>query len=239
MSQNTHIAAPPTPQADIALPSTSTPTVVHPLSGSLEEYTFSNVPQGDMTNYDQTEHYEEPALLRAGLATKPRLVLMTSIGSFWGFSIGAYLGGRQSGLQYLAENAHKLPTTVQGWYFYHKTKNYRMMLGGVKRGVRFAGKTGGLCLLYGSLEAALDDMRGEADVMNSVAAGVTTGTVFSALTRLTRGSFRYSVVFGAIFGLAAGGLSDLHRFASGNPPSYGLYLASLVKGKKEIDSRVE
>ncbi|GAN10762.1 conserved hypothetical protein [Mucor ambiguus] len=183
MSQNTHIAAPPTPQVDTALASTSVPTITHPLSVPSEDYTFSNVPQGDMANYDQTEHYEEPALLRAGLATKPRLVLMTSIGSFWGFSIGAYLGGRQSGLQYLAENAHKLPTTVQGWYFYHKTKNYRMMLGGVKRGVRFAGKTGGLCLLYGSLEAALDDMRGEADVMNSVAAGVTTGTVFSALSK--------------------------------------------------------
>ncbi|EPB86362.1 hypothetical protein HMPREF1544_06901 [Mucor circinelloides 1006PhL] len=238
MSQNTHITAPPTPQVDIASPSISsstTETIAQPSFVPNEEYTFSNVPQGDITTYDQTEHYEEPALLRAGLATKPRLVLMTSIGSFWGFSIGAYLGGRQSGLQYLAENAHKLPTTVQGWYFYHKTKNYRMMLGGVKRGVRFAGKTGGLCLLYGSLEAALDDMRGEADVMNSVVAGVTTGTVFSALTRLTRGSFRYSVVFGAIFGLAAGGLSDLHRFASGNPPSYGLYLSSLVKSKNKVE----
>jgi hypothetical protein len=108
---------------------------------------------------------------------------MTSVGGFWGFSMGAFLGARQSGLQYLAENAHKLPTTVQGWYFYHKTKNYRMMLGGVKRGIRFAGKTGGLCLLYGTLEAALDDARGEADVVNSVTAGIATGSIFSALSK--------------------------------------------------------
>ncbi|KAG1437714.1 hypothetical protein G6F56_012970 [Rhizopus delemar] len=94
---------------------------------------------------------------RAGLETKPRVILITTLGSLWGFSIGAFLGGRQSGLQYLAENAHKLPTTVQGWYFYHKTKNYKMMLGGVKKGIRYAGKTGGLCLLYGSLEATLDN----------------------------------------------------------------------------------
>jgi hypothetical protein len=182
MDKNTQIAAPPTPQVDILLPTSSSSSPQHSFI-SNEEYTFSNVPQSNISNYDQTEQYEEPAILRAGLATKPRLILMTSIGSFWGFSIGAFLGGQQSGLQYLAENAHKLPTTVQGWYFYHKTKNYRVMLGGVKRGVRFAGKTGGLCLLYGSLEAALDDMRGEADVMNSVAAGVTTGTVFSALSK--------------------------------------------------------
>ncbi|KAI8637070.1 hypothetical protein BD408DRAFT_425145 [Parasitella parasitica] len=238
MDKNARITAPPTPHVDISSP----PTLPTPLPHSHlteQEYTFSNVPFDNITNYDQHEQYEESAILRAGLATKPRLVLMTSIGSFWGFSIGAFIGGKQSGLQYLAENAHKLPTTVQGWYFYHKTKNYRMMLGGVKRGVRFAGKTGGLCLLYGSLEAALDDMRGEADVMNSIAAGVTTGTVFSALTRLTRGSFRYSVVFGAIFGLAAGGLSDLHRFASGNPPSYILKLTQLIDGKKELDKKVE
>lgn len=182
MDKNTQIAAPPTPQVDISS-TASLPSPPQPSFIPNEEYIFSNVPQGNISNYDQTEQYEEPAILRAGLATKPRLILMTSIGSFWGFSIGAFLGGQQSGLQYLAENAHKLPTTVQGWYFYHKTKNYRVMLGGVKRGVRFAGKTGGLCLLYGSLEAALDDMRGEADVMNSVAAGVTTGTVFSALSK--------------------------------------------------------
>ncbi|KAG0169533.1 hypothetical protein DFQ28_003610 [Apophysomyces sp. BC1034] len=120
---------------------------------------------------------------RAGLSTKPRLILMTSVGSFWGFAIGSYLGGRQSGLQYLAENAHRLPTTVQGWYFYHKTKNYRMMLGGVKRGARFATRTGALCLLYGALEAGLDDVRGEPDIFNSMTAGVTTGALFSALSK--------------------------------------------------------
>jgi hypothetical protein len=122
-------------------------------------------------------------MLRAGLEEKPRVILMTTIGSLWGFGIGAFLGGRQSGLQYLAENAHKLPTTVQGWYFYHKTKNYKMMLGGMKKGMRYAGKTGGLCLLYGSLEAALDGVRQEPDVLNSVAAGVMTGTIFSTLSK--------------------------------------------------------
>lgn len=179
MDKTTTGPAPPTPQV---LTTPPTPQVFTAPLPNANDFTYTSTPP-TLVNYDQTEDYEAPGLLRAGLTTKPRLLLMTSIGGFWGFSIGAFLGGQQSGLQYLAENAHKLPTTVQGWYFYHKTKNYRMMLGGVKRGIRFAGKTGGLCLLYGSLEAAIDDIRGEADVMNSVTAGVATGTLFSTFSK--------------------------------------------------------
>lgn len=131
--------------------------------------------------HHEADQEEQTTPTRAGLRTKPRLVLLTTVGCFWGFSIGSFLGGRQAGLQYLAENAHRLPTTVQGWYFYHKTKNYRMMLGGIKRGMQYAVRTGGLCLVYGAIEAGLDDIRGEADVANSVVAGLTTGTLFSTL----------------------------------------------------------
>ncbi|EIE80168.1 hypothetical protein RO3G_04873 [Rhizopus delemar RA 99-880] len=175
---------PPTPSVQQSyIP--PTPTVQQsytpPFTG---EASFSSVPP-----VITTESEKDTSMLRAGLEEKPRVILMTTIGSLWGFGIGAFLGGRQSGLQYLAENAHRLPTTVQGWYFYHKTKNYKMMLGGMKKGMRYAGKTGGLCLLYGSLEAALDDVRQEPDVLNSVAAGVMTGTIFSTLSKFL---FRFS-----------------------------------------------
>ncbi|KAI8061015.1 hypothetical protein BC940DRAFT_322895 [Gongronella butleri] len=151
---------------------------------------------------------------------------MAGMGAFWGFGIGAFMGGRHSALQYLAENAHRLPTTVQGWYFYHKTKNYRVMLGGIQRGTRYAAKTGGLCLLYGAIEAALDDVRGEADVVNSITAGMTTAALFSTATRLSRSSARYSLMFGALFGLATGGLADLHNYISKQPPRYLQWLSS-------------
>jgi hypothetical protein len=39
-------------------------------------------------------------------------------------------------------------------------------------------------------------------------------------------------MFGAMFGLAAGGLSDLHRYASGDTPAYGHWLASMMKKKQ-------
>ncbi|KAI9271790.1 hypothetical protein BDA99DRAFT_433207 [Phascolomyces articulosus] len=163
---------------------------------------------------------------RASLGVNQRLILMAGVGSFWGFSIGSFIGGRHAGLQYLAENAHRLPTTVQGWYFYHKTKNYRMALGGIKRGARYAVRTGGLCLMYGAIEAGLDHVRGEPDVLNSVTAGTVSGALFSAFTKLSRGSVRYSLMFGAAFGLVTGGLSDIHRYISGNPPSYMTWIRS-------------
>lgn len=41
-------------------------------------------------------------------------------------------------------------------------------------------------------------------------------------------------MFGAVFGLAAGGLSDLHKYVSGDTPTYGMRISSLFK-KKEIE----
>ena len=55
-----------------------------------------------------------------------------------GMALGVYRGGRMASLRFLAENAHRAPKTVKGWYFYSKTKNYRMMYGGLKEGAKDA-----------------------------------------------------------------------------------------------------
>ncbi|KAI9491378.1 hypothetical protein BDB00DRAFT_767208 [Zychaea mexicana] len=181
---------------------------------------------------DDAKTTEHAVTGRASLNVNQRLVLMTGVGSFWGFSIGSFIGGRHAGLQYLAENAHRLPTTVQGWYFYHKTKNYRMALGGIKRGARYAVRTGGLCLMYGALEAGLDHMRGEPDVANSVAAGAVSGAIFSTFSKFPLlFNVRYSLMFGAAFGLVTGGLSDIHRCISGNSPAYVAWIQSRLDNK--------
>ncbi|KAI8987518.1 hypothetical protein BDF20DRAFT_850689 [Mycotypha africana] len=219
------VSEPPTPKVNFGasdLTSTGTTTAERSVqeNTSADDQTLSRT-NSAVSFIPSKQMLDTYTPVRAGLPTKTRLSLITSVGAFWGFGIGCFLGAKQTGLQYLAENAHRLPTTVEGWYFYHKTKNYKMMLGGVKRGSKFALKTGGLCLMYGSIEAALDYARGgEADMVNSVVAGVTTGTVFSALTKLTRASTKYSIMFGAVVGLVTGGLSDLYRFASGDAPAY-------------------
>ncbi|WFC97705.1 hypothetical protein MYAM1_000424 [Malassezia yamatoensis] len=96
------------------------------------------------SNY--TEPEEPPVTLHLPLST---LLVSSAFGI--GFLSGLLGGARQTALVYLAENAHRLPRTVQGWYFYNKTKYYRMILGGVQQGSRtglqLAGWTGGFCLL--------------------------------------------------------------------------------------------
>jgi len=64
----------------------------------------------------------------------PRYLYVTGTGIAVGMGIGMMRGGRQAGLQFLAENAHRTPTTVGGWYFYNKTKNYKVMLGALRGG---------------------------------------------------------------------------------------------------------
>ena len=64
----------------------------------------------------------------------PRYLYVTGTGIVVGMGMGMMRGGRQAGLRFLAENVHRAPRTVGGWYFYNKTKNYKVMLGALKGG---------------------------------------------------------------------------------------------------------
>ncbi|KIP07028.1 hypothetical protein PHLGIDRAFT_55545, partial [Phlebiopsis gigantea 11061_1 CR5-6] len=61
-----------------------------------------------------------------------RLYLLPGAAIILGTTIGLFRGSRRASLRFLAENVHRPPTTVQGWYFYNKTKNYRVIMGGLK-----------------------------------------------------------------------------------------------------------
>ncbi|QRV73035.1 Serine/threonine-protein kinase [Ceratobasidium sp. AG-Ba] len=69
-----------------------------------------------------------------------------------GVVLGIARGARQASLRFLAENAHRRPTTVQGWYFYKKTKNYRVMWGALKGGGSVGAKMAGFGVLWVGLE---------------------------------------------------------------------------------------
>lgn len=47
-----------------------------------------------------------------------------------GFCAGMYQSANRASLVFMAENAHRRPDTVQGWYFYNKTKVCRPCLPG-------------------------------------------------------------------------------------------------------------
>lgn len=90
-----------------------------------------------------------------------------------------FRGGRREGLRYLAENAHRAPTTLQGWYFYNKTKNYRVMLGALKG----AGSDGMRLGLTAVGWVAFEQLLGRVglDDVREVGAGMATAVIFSAV----------------------------------------------------------
>ncbi|KAH0262003.1 hypothetical protein KCU91_g13674, partial [Aureobasidium melanogenum] len=89
-----------------------------------------------------------------------RLPLTTVLASFAGFGLGLTHGGQLSGLRFRAENAHRLPTSQVGWYLYHKSKNYHIMLGGIKEGFRMGARLSFWTAIFFVFEEAVDRFRG-------------------------------------------------------------------------------
>lgn len=90
-------------------------------------------------SYDSEE--DEASVIRINISD-PTLLLIPTCAASFGFVSGLLSGAKKSSLQFLAENAHRQPTTLQGWYFYNKTKNYRVALGGAKTGLFTAARLG-------------------------------------------------------------------------------------------------
>jgi len=128
----------------------------------------------------------------------PRFYLLPGSAVIIGTVIGLTRGSRRASLRFLAENVHRPPKTVQGWYFYNKTKNYKVMLGGLKEGGRDAVRLGVTALGWVGIEEGLE-RAGWGDV-REVGAAVGTAGVFCGLYRLPlRGTIR-TVMLGFMIG---------------------------------------
>ncbi|KII95797.1 hypothetical protein PLICRDRAFT_98512 [Plicaturopsis crispa FD-325 SS-3] len=144
----------------------------------------------------------EDGKARVYIDSPPRYFLLPATAMLVGSMIGVVRGGRSASLRFLAENAHRPPTTKQGWYFYWKTKNYRVMWGALKGGGADAGKlgltaVGWLAAEEGIKKAGLDDVR-------ELGAGLATAGVFAAVYRLPWKVARRTVAVAVMIG---GGLS--------------------------------
>ncbi|KIL68340.1 hypothetical protein M378DRAFT_72193 [Amanita muscaria Koide BX008] len=123
---------------------------------------------------------------------------------FAGSIIGLVRGGRNSSMQFLAENVHRPPTTVQGWYFYNKTKNYKVMLGGLRGAGADGSRLGILGLGWVILEETLERV-GWTET-KEIGAAIGTACMFSALYRLSWKGTRQTVIVGVMVGGAVKGL---------------------------------
>ncbi|KAK0551720.1 hypothetical protein OC846_001925 [Tilletia horrida] len=69
-----------------------------------------------------------------------------------GFVSGVFSSASRASMVFMAENAHRQPDTVQGWYFYNKTKNYKVILAGVKGGFKSGLRLGAWAVSWVALD---------------------------------------------------------------------------------------
>jgi len=168
---------------------------------------------------DEHRKQREDAAIR--LSIPPRLIVVPATAFMVGCAIGMVRGGRNASLRFLAENAHRPPTTVQGWYFYKKTKNYKVMWGALKGAGREAVKVTALAGSYVGVEEGLE--RAGWGTGKHVGAAVGTAVIFSIvcewngwvllrdtegkrIDRLPMNVSRRAIVLGAMVGLGMSGL---------------------------------
>lgn len=140
------------------------------------------MPVSDVVHVETNQDASEKKTIR--LTIPPRFYLVPGTAIIMGTIIGLTRGARKTSLQFLAENVHRPPTTVQGWYFYNKTKNYKVMLGGLKGAGLEASRLGLVAFSYVGIEEGLQQLGwGEA---KEVGAAIGTAGFFSAVCEWVR-----------------------------------------------------
>ncbi|KAK5051468.1 hypothetical protein LTR84_003120 [Exophiala bonariae] len=208
------------------------PQVVNPLPPT-------SVPEPTSSTSITSDTWESRSLERLSLPFTARAPVMMGTSFLSGFILGTTKGATTGGDLFRAENAHRLPTEKNGWYQYHKTKNYRAMMSGLKEGGRY----GAVCTAWWSLfmvtEEVIDRSRarlfedrdddhvsGQRDAASTVFAAMTVSGVYSwtngldhfAAAKIARTALRFSLAYGLI--------QDLVASARGRPPAYIAWLRS-------------
>lgn len=142
----------------------------------------------------------------------PSIMAMSSIvGVFWGF----YRGFSETSLVYLAENSHRLPKTVGGWYFYHKRKNYVCIKNGLVNSLKTSLKLGSAVTGYFALEAYLDQFRGTVDFANTTVATGLGSLVYAKIKHFSKYQTKHIFVRALGLGLVSGLAQDFFIWGHG------------------------
>jgi hypothetical protein len=99
---------------------------------------------------------------------------------------GAINGSKVAGLRFRAENAHRLPTSQKGWYYYHKSKNYNATWEAIKTGPKLGARMAFWAASFLLLEESLDHLRGDPygrDCISTVLAAMTTSGAWSVWSK--------------------------------------------------------
>ncbi|TFK55890.1 hypothetical protein OE88DRAFT_1616147, partial [Heliocybe sulcata] len=93
--------------------------------------------------------------IRINLDIPSKLYMVPLLSFALGTMIGVQRGSKVASMRFLAENAHRPPKTVRGWYFYQKTKNYKVMWAALKEGGRIGSRLGLITLGWMGTEEGL------------------------------------------------------------------------------------
>ncbi|WOO85583.1 uncharacterized protein LOC62_07G009084 [Vanrija pseudolonga] len=96
---------------------------------------------------------------RIDLHVPSNLLIVPAAAAVVGFALGMRREGGKARLRFLAENAHRQPTTVQGWYFYTKTRNYRVFFAGLRGGSKYALGLGTAAALFVAVDEGVGYLR--------------------------------------------------------------------------------
>ncbi|KAH6577256.1 hypothetical protein BASA50_000945 [Batrachochytrium salamandrivorans] len=143
-------------------------------------------------------------------------VKLTLGGASAGFVSGAGLRAHTCSLQFLAENSHRLPHTVGGWFFYHRYKQLAMIKAGGIGGVRYAGRFAFLSAVFGTAEHMISKWVTETEIfVNALGAGLITAAIFTQMSGLSRQASRRGYIYGGVCGAAIGLLEDTFALLNG------------------------
>ncbi|KAL1962064.1 hypothetical protein VTN77DRAFT_650 [Rasamsonia byssochlamydoides] len=165
--------------------------------------------------------FESDTPPRLGMEIKDRLPYTTFAAFSVGMAIGSSYGAKKAAYQFRAENAHRFPTTTTGWFQYHKTKNYKAIVGGVQEGMKMGFKLGGGALAFCLFEETVDYARHDRrDFLSTVIAGLSFSGIYSLLARHDIYTAARTTKLGLKLSLAYGLMQDALESLKGNRPAY-------------------
>ncbi|KAK2744589.1 hypothetical protein FQN57_004194 [Myotisia sp. PD_48] len=179
--------------------------------------------------HEPVQHDAQPTLTsfqtkspsRLGIDFGLRLPICTITAFTSGLALGASHGSTKAAFRFRAENAHRFPTNSTAWYQYHKSKNYKSVMGGLKEGTKLGTKLGAGAMAFCLFEEAVDRARnGNRDVFSTVTAGLAFSGTYSLIARHDIYTAARTAKVGLKLSLAYGLVQDLFASLRGDRPRY-------------------
>lgn len=153
---------------------------------------------------------------RFGLPVPARLALLGMGAGIVGAFGGMVHGWSQASLKYLASNAHRLPKSYNGWFFYHKRKSYYCATSAMATAFTTGLKLGAFVIGVFGTEAALDWARnGQKDAADTAMAVCLTGFAYAWAKNMTPVQAKQLINKGGKIGLGFGLAQDGLQFVRG------------------------